>query len=173
MSHPDRRQRPRRVALLLTAALTAAVSCSPAANNPAPSRPPPSTASQPVSQWAPSTPTVSASTPITAPSTTTLDEHAAGTTIQVSTGTTVLVQLHSRYWSLPASSNQQVMAATSGANTPAGTCQPGVGCGVSSADFTARQPGTAQITAHRTICGEAMRCPPGQSTYRVTINVAG
>ncbi|WP_329561355.1 hypothetical protein [Kitasatospora sp. NBC_01266] len=114
------------------------------------------------------------SAPTAAPAALTLDERATGHTVRVRTGTAVLVQLHSTYWSVPTSSAPQVLTPTGrDATTPTGTCAPGVGCGLSSAGFTAARPGTAQVTAGRTSCGEAMRCLPGQGSYRVTVDVTG
>ncbi|MER6074554.1 hypothetical protein ABT187_38210 [Streptomyces sp. NPDC001817] len=100
-----------------------------------------------------------------------LDERARGTTVRVTTGTLVVVRLHSTYWSTPAGSDPQVLAPSGGGAIPAGTCPPGRGCGTSSARFTARRPGTAHVTARRTACGEAMRCSPGQERYEVTVTV--
>lgn len=100
-----------------------------------------------------------------------LDERAGGTTIRVRTGTTVWVRLRSVYWSTPSSSAPAVLARTGGGARSGGTCPPGGGCGVSTARFAARRPGTAHVTAHRGSCGEAMRCPPGRERYAVTVVV--
>ncbi|MFD1661696.1 hypothetical protein ACFSL4_26730 [Streptomyces caeni] len=100
-----------------------------------------------------------------------LDERARGTTVRVPTGTRVVVRLHSTYWSTPAGSDPRVLAPAGAGTTPAGTCRPGGGCGVSSAEFTARRSGTALVTARRDSCGEAMRCSPGQGRYEVTVTV--
>ncbi|WP_055586504.1 hypothetical protein [Peterkaempfera griseoplana] len=112
--------------------------------------------------------------PVTVPGRITLDEHAAGTTVRVRTGTAVLVELHSTYWSTPASSDPRVLApGPGGGSSPAATCRPGAGCGVSLARFTTGLPGTVHITARRSSCGEAMRCSPGQDRYDVTVAVTG
>ncbi|MFD8718101.1 hypothetical protein ACFV2H_08805 [Streptomyces sp. NPDC059629] len=100
-----------------------------------------------------------------------LDERARGTTVRVTAGTHVLVRLHNTYWSTPAGSNPQVLTPTGGDTTASAGCPPGQGCGISSARFTALQPGTALITAQRDSCGEAMRCSPGQGRYDVTVTV--
>lgn len=100
-----------------------------------------------------------------------LDEGARGTTVRVSTGTQLVVRLHSTYWSTPAGSNPRVLGPGGGGTTVSGTCPPGRGCGLSSARFTALRPGTAHITARRHSCGEAMRCSPGQERYDVTVTV--
>ncbi|MBM9510374.1 hypothetical protein [Actinacidiphila acididurans] len=102
-----------------------------------------------------------------------LDEHAAGTTVRLRVGTSLLVRLHSTYWSAPAGSDPAVLAPDGpGGATPGGRCVPGGGCGTSQARFTATRPGTAHITAHRTTCGEARLCSPAQRRYEVTVIVA-
>lgn len=106
------------------------------------------------------------------PKTVTLDEHARGKVVRVSVGTAVMVRLHSTYWSVPASSDPQLLAPVGkGGSTPAGTCEPGAGCGLAVADFTARRPGIARLTAHRDSCGEAMPCRPGDGSYTVTVEI--
>jgi hypothetical protein len=100
-----------------------------------------------------------------------LDERARGTTVRVTTGTLIVVRLHSAYWSTPAGSDPRVLARIGGGTTATGTCPPGRGCGISSAQLTALRPGTAHITARRDSCGEAMRCSPGQGRYDVTVTV--
>ncbi|MBD0743763.1 hypothetical protein BG418_19520 [Streptomyces sp. CBMA152] len=106
------------------------------------------------------------------PKTVTLDEHARGTVVRVSVGAAVLVRLHSTYWSVPTSSDPQVLAPVGkGGSTPATTCPPGAGCGLAVADFTARHPGTAHLSAHRNSCGEAMPCRPGDGSYTVTVEI--
>jgi hypothetical protein len=146
-------------------------SASTTASTPAPTTAPASpSASGPVST--PASPPVTASPPTTAPpGTLTLDEHAARTTVHLRVGAALVVRLHSTYWSTPAVSAPSVLSPAGGGSTPGGTCRPGGGCGVSSASFTAVRPGLAQVTAHRDSCGEAMRCPPGQGDYAVTIAV--
>lgn len=100
-----------------------------------------------------------------------LDERARGTTVRVTVGTLVVVRLHGAYWSTPAGSNPRVLTPVGGGTTATATCPPGRGCGTSSARFTALRPGTVHITARRDSCGEAMRCPPGQGRYDVTVTV--
>lgn len=100
-----------------------------------------------------------------------LDERERGTTVRVAVGTLIVVRLHSAYWSTPAGSNPRVLAPAGGGTTATGTCPPGRGCGISSARFTALGPGTVHVTARRSSCGEAMRCPPGQVRYDVTVAI--
>jgi hypothetical protein len=148
-------------ALVLAAVLGATGACSSASGPP-----PGSTAGSPPSHT--TTPAATAS-----PATLTLDEHALRTSVHVTNGTAVVVLLHSTYWSTPTSSDPDVLVPGGGGSSPTGSCAPGGGCGVSSARFAAAHPGTARITAHRSSCGEAMRCPPGQSAYEVTVTVSG
>ncbi|NUR04208.1 MAG: hypothetical protein HOY79_49215 [Streptomyces sp.] len=91
--------------------------------------------------------------------------------MRVTTGTLIVVRLHSTYWSTPAGSDPRVLVRVGGGPTATGTCPPGRGCGISSAQFTAGRPGTAHIAARRDSCGEAMRCSPGQGRYDVTVSV--
>jgi hypothetical protein len=46
---------------------------------------------------------------------------------------------------------------------------PGGGCGTVTWTLIATGPGTVQVTAGRTTCGEAMGCGPGQGNF--TLNV--
>ncbi|MFI1566705.1 hypothetical protein ACH4ZX_27220 [Streptomyces sp. NPDC020490] len=100
-----------------------------------------------------------------------LDERQRGRTVRATVGTLIVVRLHSAYWSTPTSSSPRVLAPVGGGTTTTGTCPPGRGCGISSARFTVLGPGTAHVTARRHACGEAMRCPPGQGRYDVTVAV--
>lgn len=165
MPLPPVRVRPARLALRAgLAAVTAAaaagalVGCSSGPGGPSPS-PPPSSPS------ASSAPFGSAARQVV------LGERAQGTTVRVATGTLIVVRLHSAYWSTPADSDPQVLTPLGGGTTATGTCPPGRGCGISSAQFIARRLGTADITAQRDSCGEAMRCSPGTGRYDVTVRV--
>lgn len=120
-------------------------------------------------------PPASTTTPVATPSPATLilDEHARLTSVNIRAGTFLVVRLHSTYWSTPTSSDPGVLVPGGGGSTSTGSCPPGGGCGVASARFTAARPGTVRITAHRSSCGEAMRCPPGQGGYEVRVTVRG
>jgi hypothetical protein len=149
------------LALAVAAVLASASACSSTSG-----QAPASTTASP-----PARTTTPAATP--PPATLTLDEHAGLTSVNVHTGTSVVVRLHSTYWSTPTSSDPGVLRPDGGGSTSTGSCPPGGGCGVASARFTAAHPGTVRITAHRTSCGEAMRCPPGHNGYEVTVTVSG
>jgi hypothetical protein len=104
-----------------------------------------------------------------------LDEHANQSTVRVTAGSQVEVLLHSSYWTDFGSSKPAVVRADGAARVlPATqTCVPGGGCRPVLATFTAVTSGTAVLSASRTTCGEALRCGPGNSHYRVTIIVSG
>jgi hypothetical protein len=106
----------------------------------------------------------------------TVSEADNGTTITVRPGSRVTLTLHSTYWSIQGSSADTVLHQVGGTSTrPArpGTCVPGQGCGTVSASFIAVHTGTADLSASRTTCGEALRCTPGQARYAVHVVVAG
>jgi len=103
-----------------------------------------------------------------------VDEISNGATIHVAQGQVIELTLHSTYWHVEGSSDESVVAQNANPvmmPAPAGTCPPGVGCGNVSVAFTARQPGTARISASRTVCGEALSCRPDQSSLSLTVIV--
>jgi uncharacterized Zn-binding protein involved in type VI secretion len=81
-------------------------------------------------------------------------------------GQTLLVTLGSTYWTIQGSSNSLVLAPVGAAVTSPQpfSAPPGSGCGTVSQEFRADKYGTAQVTASRVSCGEAMGCvgPTGQ-----------
>jgi hypothetical protein len=96
-----------------------------------------------------------------------------GRAITVHVGDRVSVILHSTYWNVAGSSNAAVMAPEGSPTVspkPSG-CVPGQGCGTVTAVFVATAPGTAQITASRISCGEALRCSGSAGIYRLTVTV--
>lgn len=101
-----------------------------------------------------------------------LDDAANGSTVQVRVGSRITVTLASTYWAFDppvAPVLQQAAAPTSSASPH---CLPGAGCGVVVASFRIIHAGTAMIHASRTTCGEALKCGPAQSTYRVVVIAA-
>jgi hypothetical protein len=100
-----------------------------------------------------------------------LDEKSNGRTITVHAGTPVEIILHSSYWSAAVSSPAGVLVRTRGTTmTRDGHCAPGVGCSTQHNWFIASGTGDATVEAHRTICGEAMRCVPEQHiTIRIVV----
>jgi hypothetical protein len=101
------------------------------------------------------------------------DEGANNSVVHVSRGTSVSVVLPSDYWDVEGSSRPSVLAQTGPATLLPGNCPPGVGCGQTRTTFTARDPGTATVTATRSVCGEALPCASGQEAYRFTVVVLG
>ena len=111
------------------------------------------------------TPTVPVATPISGG--VRLSERSAGRTFQMLRGDRVVLTLHNTYWRI-APPDGRILTPT-GRQTvnppPAGTCRPGIGCGIVQASFIATATGSTAITASRTPCGEAMACPPGQGSF--------
>lgn len=116
-------------------------------------------------------PTSQSTTPATAP--VALADAANHTTVRVHAGQLVQLSLKSLYWSDPVSSSTGVLA-SDGAVTraPDHRCPMGGGCGTLTARFRAAGPGTAQLTAHRSSCGEAMGCSVEQRDFTVTVIVS-
>ncbi len=85
----------------------------------------------------------------------------------------VAVVLHSTYWLLDDSPHQDILRSAGPPTTapnPSG-CAPGGGCGTVTGHYQADHTGVADITAHRTVCGEALACSPAQTTFSITIRV--
>ncbi|MDT0469624.1 hypothetical protein [Streptomyces gibsoniae] len=115
-----------------------------------------------------------ATPPTPAPAHLRLDERANHTTVSVTVGTSVVITLHSTYWSDLTSKAPDVLAAAGTSQvTPAHTCAPGAGCGTVELTLRAVRPGSADITARRTSCGEARRCVGGEGRYSVTVKIRG
>lgn len=119
---------------------------------------------------APTTIPVSQTTPAMQP--VAIAEPANHTTVRVHAGQLVELSLKSLYWSDPASSSTGVLAADGAVDrTPDHRCPMGGGCGTLTARFRAANPGTAQVSAHRSSCGEAMGCATDQRDFTVTVVV--
>jgi hypothetical protein len=104
-----------------------------------------------------------------------IEDGANGKTVTVNVGTQVQLLLHSSYWGVNNSSRPDVLS-EAGAPTyiPAThACAPGMGCNPVRVTFRAVRAGTAVLSADRTTCGEALRCPPGKSHFQVTVVVTG
>lgn len=100
-----------------------------------------------------------------------LDEKANGTTVHVHFGDTIIVTLHSTYWSfLPTGTlalqpfAPVVTAAGTGCGQPVGT-----GCGTVTATYNVGHVGTATLHAHRDTCGEVLRCLGKDADWSVTV----
>jgi hypothetical protein len=100
-----------------------------------------------------------------------LTDASNGRTVTVARGAQVTVALDSTYWTFAGPSNPAVLKEVGQPVAVPGSCPPGVGCGEVIARFTAVGPGRADITATRTSCGEALSCPAGSGSYRVSVVV--
>jgi hypothetical protein len=102
-----------------------------------------------------------------------VDDTANGSTVHVHVGDVVRVTLHSTYWQMNAPSTAALEERISDvvASPPAPGRVPGLGAGTVVTTYVAHTSGTAQITAHRTSCGEALQCTPDKQSYAVTIAV--
>jgi hypothetical protein len=94
-----------------------------------------------------------------------------GKTVAVRVGQRLVVTLSSSYWTFDEPSS--AVLALIEHHTPAtpASCAPGSGCGGTEASFAARAAGAASITAHRTVCGEALQCGADQRTFTVRVTV--
>ena len=103
---------------------------------------------------------------------TTSTDRDNGRTVSIRRGDRLTVQLGSTYWTINGSSNPNVLQQQGDATkSPAPGCVPGGGCGKTAASFVALAPGQAEITATRTICGEALRCSASAGSYQLTVKV--
>ena len=103
--------------------------------------------------------------------TVTLDDKANGTTVHVHFGDTVTVTLHSTYWSFLPTDGLALQPFAPAQTAPATNCggPVGSGCGTVTASYNVGHTGTSVLRAHRTTCGEAMRCVGKQADWSVTI----
>ena len=94
-----------------------------------------------------------------------------GTTVDLHVGDRLAVTLHSTYWTISSSSNSRVLTAEGPeAVSPApGGCVPGGGCGTVTMIFDVIGIGSADVTASRASCGEAMLCTGTQGSYKITV----
>lgn len=104
-----------------------------------------------------------------------IGDSASGKTVSVFVTGRVRLVLSSTYWTVTGSSAPNVLRQDGGTRLLArpSDCPkiPGLGCTPEETDFTALGHGKAVITAHRTSCGEALRCAPGKESFSVTIIV--
>lgn len=98
-----------------------------------------------------------------------------GESITLHPGQKLAVTLCSTYWSFQGSSNLQVLAPAGApveSPAPFNACPvAGSGCGSVSEAFRVVKPGTAQVTASRVSCGEAMGCTSATGHYQLTVKV--
>jgi hypothetical protein len=118
-----------------------------------------------------STPTPSTSKPPGVPAVVQADETSNATTLHVPVGGTVRLTLHSTYWQLEAPTTATLVAGPTTTALAPGV--PGSGAGTLTTDYLATAPGTAIVLAHRTTCGEALQCAPAQRAFTITVVVGG
>jgi hypothetical protein len=96
-----------------------------------------------------------------------------GKTLELHVGDRLDVKLASTYWSIHESSDLSVLrlAGPMAISPRPSGCVPGGGCGLAIASFDAVGKGSADVTASRDSCGEAMRCVGGAGSYRVAVVV--
>jgi hypothetical protein len=96
-----------------------------------------------------------------------------GRTLELRIGDRLEVGLHSTYWTIKGSSNPQVLLAESPVviSPSLSRCVPGGGCGTVAMTFDVVGTGSADVTASRTSCGEAMGCIGGDGSYKITVVV--
>ncbi len=120
------------------------------------------TVTTPPSHWSPAPP----------PHTLRATETDNGRTVALRPGQRLEVALASTYWQLQRLSST-VLRLDSGPFVrprPSG-CVPGAGCGTVIATYVAVAPGSAEVVATRTSCGEAMGCTGATGRYLLHVVV--
>jgi len=100
-----------------------------------------------------------------------LDESSNGKHLAVHFGDTIVVTLHSTYWTFGVPGGFILQPITppqvgKGVNCPS---VPGSGCGTVTMTYNVGKVGTGRIVAHRTSCGEALKCTEAQSNWSVSL----
>ena len=103
-----------------------------------------------------------------------LDEKDNGKRLDVQFGDTLVVTLHSTYWSFQPTDGLAIQSLGQPATAPATNCRPpqnvtGSGCGTVTGTFNVGHIGTSTLKAHRDSCGEALRCTGKDADWSVTI----
>lgn len=109
----------------------------------------------------------------TPPTITVVSYQENGQTIDLQQGQVLQVVLSSTYWMIHGSSDSAVLSQLVGPSTqpqPSG-CVPGQGCGTATAAYRADAPGQAQVSASRSVCGEALGCTAANSQFVVYVVV--
>jgi hypothetical protein len=96
-----------------------------------------------------------------------------GSTVRLAPGDHLAIVLGSTYWRFTGSSDASVVAPDGDPQfrSVRSDCVPGGGCGAVTQSFVAVGPGQAQISAGRTVCGEALACAPDRQRFTVTVVV--
>jgi hypothetical protein len=96
-----------------------------------------------------------------------------GKTFELHVGDRLEVKLDSTYWNIHESTDLSVLrlAGPMAISPRPNGCVPGGGCGLAIASFDAVGRGSADVTASRNACGEAMRCVGSAGSYRLSVIV--
>jgi hypothetical protein len=96
-----------------------------------------------------------------------------GNTFDLHVGDRLEVKLNSTYWTIHESTDLSVLrlAGPMAVSPQTNGCVPGAGCGLAIASFDAVGKGSADISASRISCGEAMRCIGTAGSYRLSVVV--
>jgi hypothetical protein len=96
-----------------------------------------------------------------------------GHTVELVPGQQLRIVLASTYWQFENGLDQGVLRAVGRPQTDSTptSCVPGGGCGAVTATFVAVAVGRAEITAHRSSCGEAMACTGDTGSFRLQVIV--
>jgi hypothetical protein len=92
----------------------------------------------------------------------------SGRRIPVHVGAVVQVVLDSTYWMFSTPASPVLRSLSAPVSAPGTGCVAGAGCGTITARYRVTAAGIVELTARRTICGEALRCIPEQH-FSVTL----
>jgi predicted secreted protein len=103
----------------------------------------------------------------------TVTDQANGQTIDLRQGQVLQVVLSSTYWMIHGSSDSAVLSQLAGPDPQPrqSGCVPGQGCGTITAAYRAVATGQAQVSASRSVCGEALGCTGANSQFLVYVIV--
>lgn len=105
-------------------------------------------------------------------------ERDNGRTITLHRNDRLVIRLNSTYWTFARPKTTVFhevgtpQTTTSPPGTGSGHCRAGAGCGTVTVTYDVVGPGQAMIAAHRTSCGEAIRCVGNAGTYKLTVKVS-
>ncbi|MGE5176999.1 MAG: hypothetical protein ACM3JJ_11560 [Hyphomicrobiales bacterium] len=100
------------------------------------------------------------------------NEAQDGHTLTLRRGQRLQVVLHSTYWKLARVSRTTVLRTVAKPVVrPRSGCVPGAGCGTVTAVYVGVAAGTANVSASRTSCGEAMGCTAAAGRYVLRVVV--
>ena len=103
-------------------------------------------------------------------------EHNGGS-VTLGRGELLTVALDSTYWELSVAPSPGPLSVVSNTVEPGGpgcaSAVVGSGCGTARLVLRAQSGGTATVSGHRSSCGEALRCQPGQDAYELRVVVSG